>query len=300
MLLLLPLALSLALTAPIEVRSAAVDPALTEVGLRTRVGDLADRWTILVTDTGSPDLVAVELRGPEGHVERRELVLAGVTVEDRSRELAASLALLIEAGSQATPPKDPLRPDGSPQEPGPDATPTDPTPPDPPPPDHPPAPSPPSVRGFVALGPRVGLGRGLLFDGGADLHAGVWLARERLVPLVELGTTGAQQGEISLLQVRAGAGLGVGAPVTPRIWLGGHVLIHALWLRAREAGEGRAWSSSSDVGALVQYRGRRFYFGLRTGVDVTLPPLDVLGAGAHVRRGPARWFLSLGLGLLFG
>lgn len=296
----MPLALSLALTAPIEVRSAAVDPALTEVGLRTRVGELADRWTIVVTDTAAPDLVAVELQGPDGRALRRELVLAGVTVEDRSRELAASLALLIEAGTPATP-KEPgptsPRPD-PPQGPESDAAAT--PPPEAPPPDSDPSPPRPLVRGFLALGPRVGLGRGLIADGGADLHAGVWVARERLVPLVELGLTGAKQGEISLLQVRAGAGLAVGAPVTPRIWLGGHVLLHALWLRAREAGEGRAWSSSSDVGALVQYRGRRLYLGLRSGVDITLPPLDVLGADAHVRRGPARWFLSVGLGVLFG
>lgn len=277
----LPLAALWLLSAPpLEVRSATVDPARTEAGLRARVGDDLGGWTITVDDTAETDLVAVHLRAPDGRLVDRQLVLTGTTLEDRSRELAASLALLIEA----PPPSGPADPGPTDPDPAPD-------------PDPPPSPR---IRGFLGLGPRLELGRGLLVDGGVDLEGGVWLLRDHLQPLVGLGLSGAQQTGVSLLHLRLGAGLAVGAPLPRGLWLGAHALVHALWLRASDARDATVWSSTSDLGALLQYRGPRLYLGLRTGVDLTLPPLNVVGQRAEVRRGPARWFVGLSVGVRFG
>lgn len=287
-LLALPLAAVLGLSSPapaLEIRSASVDPARADAGLRARVGDDLGGWTIAVDDTADPGLVAVRLQAPDGRVVERQLALTGLTEEERSRELAASLALLMELPAPAPGPTPGPEP---PPDPAPESTP----PPDPPPP--------PPPRAFVALAPRVELGRGLLVDGGGALEAGAWLLRDHLQPLVSLGASAARQAGIDLLHLRFGAGLAVGAPLPRNLWLGGHLLVHALWLRASDDRTGAAWSSSSDLGALLQYRGRRLYLGLRTGVDLTLPPLHVTGQRAEVRRGPARWFVGLGIGLLFG
>ena len=91
----------LALLAPpqLDLSSAtAIDPRATTQGLHARVSTLDD-WSITVHDapTTSPErAVEVWLRAPDGGEHRRRLPLAGTTVEDRSRELAASLALLIK------------------------------------------------------------------------------------------------------------------------------------------------------------------------------------------------------------
>jgi hypothetical protein len=265
----------------LAVYSAAVDPAATEAGLRTRTGDALDQVAIEVSDAQEPGAVDVRLRGRDGSVTERRIALMGDTLEERSRELAAGLALLLE--SEDEPPPPPVEPPPKPPEP-------------------PPVAPRPRVRGWLGLGPRVELGPGVLFEGGGDLMAGVWLAREHVQPLLSAGFTAASQDNISLMQTRFGAGLAVGAPVGARrrIWLGGHVLGHALWARAHEIRTATLWLSSTEVGGLVQYRGSRFFLGLRTGVDLTLPPLAVRGTRARIQRGPARWIVGLVIGIAFG
>lgn len=257
--------------APLELRTDAVDPARTEAGLRARTGDALDHFAISVDPAPEPNSVHVRLRGPDGATRERTLALLGETIEDRSRELAASLALLMEASEPAPAP--------APQ---------------------PPPPRPP-VRGWLALGPRVELGTSVLVEAGADLLGGVWLARDHVQPLVSFGFTGTAQAGISMLHTRFGAGLAVGAPLRdPRIWLGGHVLAHAMWIRARELGTANTWHSATEIGGLLQIRGRRLFLGLRTGVDLTQPPLSVQGTRARIRRGPVRWVVGFVLGVTFG
>lgn len=279
----LPLALLARLAAApapgLEVRADAVDPQLTEAGLRARAGDL-EGWAIAVDPGPDPRTVEVRLRAPDGSTRRRRLALAGDTTEDRSRELAASLTLLMEA-----PGDPPVVVPPPPEE-------------QPPPPPQPPRPG---VRGWVALGPRVELGPGVRAEAGGDLMGGAWLVREHLQPIASVGLTGASQSGISLMHTRVGAGLAVGAALPDRrIWLGGHVLAHALWVRAHDATTAATWLSSTQIGGLLQYRGRRLYLGLHTGVDLTFPALSVRGDRARIRRGPARWALGLAIGVAFG
>lgn len=282
----LPLALLARLAAspaqPLEVRADAVDPQLTEAGLRARAGDL-EGWAIAVVPGPEPRAVDVVLRAPDGSTRRRRLALEGATIEDRSRELAAGLALLMEAPGDppvAAPPPPPT---------------TEPSPPEPQPP------SAPLVRGWIAAGPRVELGTGVLAEAGADVVGGAWLAREHVQPIASVGLTGAAQSGISLLHTRVGAGLAVGAALPdPRIWLGGHVLAHALWVRARDATTASTWLSSTQIGALLQYRGRRLVLGLHTGVDLTRPTVSVQGDRGRLRRGPARFVAGLVIGVAFG
>lgn len=88
---------ALALLAPpsLDLRATAIDPAAAEAGLRSRVSNLDD-WHLEVRDAPAPGEVQAVLRGPDGRTQRRRIALDGLTPEDRSRELAASLALLIE------------------------------------------------------------------------------------------------------------------------------------------------------------------------------------------------------------
>jgi hypothetical protein len=260
--------------AGLAVDSVAVDPAATEAGLRARTGDALDQVAIEVSDAQEPGAVDVRLRGRDGSVTERRIALMGDSLEERSRELAAGLALLLESAD----------------------VPPEPPPVQPPPKPEPPPPVPrPRVRGWLGIGPRVELGKSLLFEGGGDLMAGVWLAREHVQPLLSAGFTASSQDNISLMQARVGAGLAIGAALGKqrRIWLGGHVLGHALWARAHELRTATLWLSSTEVGGLVQYRGSRFFLGLRTGVDLTLPPLLVRGTRAQIQRGPVRYRVRL-------
>ncbi|WAS95916.1 hypothetical protein [Nannocystis punicea] len=261
--------------APLELHTDAVDHRLTETGLRARVGDDLDAWTISVRPGSTADALEVRLRGPDGATRTRRLVLTGATREDRSRELAASLTLLMDeapspprGGKPATPP--------------------------------PPARRPP-YSGWLGLGPRVEAGPKLV-EGGIDVMGGAWLLREHLQPIASLGLGGAAPEDVSLFHLRFGGGLAAGAPLFDRrIWLGGHVLAHALRSRLRERDHFRVdWTSSTEIGATLQYRGRRLFLGARTGVDLVLPARPVPGHGARIRRGPAQWMLGLVVGVVFG
>ncbi|MCY1009127.1 hypothetical protein OV079_26900 [Nannocystis pusilla] len=88
--------------APLELHTTAVDPRLTEAGLRARVGDELDAWTIDVRAGAGERELDVRLRGPDGASRTHRLSLSSDTREDRSRELAASLALLMD---EAPPPR---------------------------------------------------------------------------------------------------------------------------------------------------------------------------------------------------
>ncbi|WP_096327330.1 hypothetical protein [Nannocystis exedens] len=264
--------------APLELHTDAVDRRLTEAGLRARVGDDLDTWTIRVRGGPHERELAVRLRGPDGATRTRRLVLAGDTREDRSRELAASLTLLMDEAPPplrgdrpATPPPAPLRP------------------------------SPPPLQGWLGLGPRIEVGSGSV-EGGADVMGGAWLLRDHLQPIASLGFGGTAPEDVSVFHLRFGGGLAAGASLLKRqIWLGGHVLAHALRSRVRDLRHNDVdWTSSTEIGATLQYRGRRVFLGARTGVDLVSPSRSVAGHGARFRRGPAQWMLGLVIGVIFG
>lgn len=274
-------ALALLATPEIDLGAQAIDPIAAEAGLRSRVADL-DHWQLRVRDSATPGTVQVELRGPDGRSQRRRIALDGTTAEDRSRELAASLALLIEQWNDPTPTT--TKP-----------TTTKPTAVDPPPP--PPAPA---IRGWLGLGPRLELGRSLI-EPGLDLQGGAWLLREHLQPLASLGGSLAARDGLSLTTLRLGLGLAAGAPLREgRLWLGAHALVHGSWTRVHDARSAAVWASSSELGGLLQIRWPRWLIGLRTGVDLTLPTLRAKGDHARLQRGPAQFVVGLQFALRFG
>lgn len=286
----------LALVSPpsLDLRAGAIDPAATEAGLRSRVARLDD-WQVQVRDSTTPGEVDVVLRSRDGRSQRRRIALDGTTPEDRSRELAASLALLIEQWDDppAAPPKDP---------PANGASHPSPTTPASPPPDKPaqPPPVPTKPRGWLGVGPRLELGRSLV-EGGLDVQGGAWLLREHLQPLASLGWSVAARDGLSLNSFRLGLGLAAGAPLRDgRLWLGAHALAHGSVTLAHDARSATTGASSTELGGLLQLRWPRWMIGLRSGVDLVLPPLRARGDHARLTRGPAQFVLGVQFALVFG
>ncbi|MFY0539724.1 hypothetical protein [Nannocystis pusilla] len=260
--------------APLELHTAAVDPRLTEAGLRARVGDELDAWTIDVRAGAGERELDVRLRGPDGATRTRRLTLSSDTREDRSRELAASLALLMD---EAPPPAwgqtcDTARARVTPSLSR-------------------------LARPRPALRSRPRSGRGRRRRDGRRLAPARPPAADR-----KPRPRGAAPEDVSLFHLRVGGGLAAGASLLDRrIWLGGHVLAHALRSRVRERERIDVhWMSATEIGVTLQYRGRRLFLGARTGVDLVLPSRPVPGHGARIRRGPAQWTLGLVIGVVFG
>jgi hypothetical protein len=301
--LLQPVLLALAIlavlaAAPIEVGTDLVDAVKLEAGLRARVGPALDDWSIVVRPGNLADQVQVTITRRDGQGLAQAVRFQGHTVEDRTRELAASIPLLMEAYPQPPPPSE--SPPQPPLGPPPDQQPL---PPQAEPPGTPgPEPTGPALRGWLGLGPRIELGSGLRYDAGLDLMGGLWLAREHVQPILSLGFSGGARHGISVLHGRFGAGAAFGAPLgaRDRLWLGAHVLAHALYIHAAEAATDATWLSSTEVGGLLQYRGRRLFLGVRTGVDLTLPAVSIRGTRGVVRREIPRWCFGLMFGVVFG
>jgi hypothetical protein len=271
---------------PVEVTSDAMDldPTATREGLAVRLGAQADGWTVDVhDDPTAPTAVLVRMRPPAGEPVERSVVLAGTTAEERSRELAAELALVIEqhGRERAAPPAE---------------APAKPTPPEP-------APPPRSHRGFVAVAGRVGAGlsRQVDPDAGIDLRGGAYLVREHVVPMLSVGWSRSSAGPLVFDAVRFGAGAAFGAPLSRgRLWLGAGVLPQAMWAQARERVEAAAWWSSTEVSLQLHVRLRGFLLLLRTGVDLTFPPAVARGSDGRIRWGPVRFAAGVGIGAAFG
>lgn len=254
----------------LDLAAAAIDPAATAAGLRARAGPRLDGWSVTVRDAAAPGEVEAVLRSPTGEQRRRRLVLTGATTDDRSRELAASLALLVEEDDPEPDPKPP-----------------------------PTTPPPAKPRGWLGLGPRLEVGSPPA--GGLDLIGGAWLVRDHVQPLANLAWSSTASHGLRLHSLRLGGGVAAGAPLRAgRIWLGGHVLVHAQWVQARDAAVASAWTAATEVGGLVQVRWSRVVLAARTGVDLNFPPLRLQGAAAQISRGPAAWLLAINFGFVFG
>jgi hypothetical protein len=271
----------------LDLNATIIDPIATAAGLRARVGPLED-WSITVRDSIVFGEVEVSLRSPDGRTLQRQIALTGASHEDRSRELAASLALVIEQWDD--PPE---------VEPEPEPEPTPPVVPPTPPPVKPP-PQKPSVRGWLGVGPRLEL-FGSRPEAGADLQGGAWLLGEHLQPLLSVGWSYMGKDHLSLQTIRFGAGMAAGAPLARgRLWLGAHGIAHAAWTRVHDQRTEIVWGTSSELGGLLQVRGRRWLLGLRTGVDLAFPRLHARGRRDELTRVPGRWMLALTIGVVFG
>src|SRR5690606_12017257 len=178
-------------------------------GLRVRVGDELDRWSISV-EHESANRYRVELRRAGSAPDRRTVTLEGPTDEDRSRELAATLALIIDEADEA---------DGA------DALGAE---------HHEPSALELPI-GFVALEGHVGLGPPRNLDPalGLGLGGGMWLLDDHLQPRARVGWSHSWAGPLEVHQIHVGLGIAGGLPVG-RFWFGALVLPAFKWTYARQ------------------------------------------------------------------
>lgn len=270
-----------------------IDPVILDAGLRVRVGEAIDDWQIEIRATELRGTYEVTLRGPDhGEVERRQVNLVGQTDEDRSRELASLLAVIIEESIEAkvATAKDP-EPDPEP-EPQPEPEPEQPE----------PQPRPLMVpRAAISWEGHVGAGplRDPDIDLGVGLGVAGWLVRDHLQPRVRAWWSRSSGEDLRVDGVSVGAGLAAGAPIG-HWWVGVLALPVFKWTRAESIRPATVLAGGGELTALVQYRRPWLVIGLRTGVETTFRPLRILGNNDAVRWGPFRWLLVLEVGLGLG
>lgn len=259
----------------LRIRTPRVEPSAVQQGLALRVGEGWQRWTIEVDDGAAAGQVDVRLRDRAGRVHARSLTLEGETVDERSRALASSLALLVEQLDETDGMADPPRAD-------------------------PPPPRAEPVAGFLAVGPRAALNPGapLHVDAGASLVGGTWVARDHVLPVGELAWTRSSAGALTVDAIRVGAGaLGGAAGARGRLWGGAGALLRAQWARAHDSSTATGWWASPAVVGAIQYRGRFLVLGAWLGADLLLPPLRARGEAHVVRWSIVRPMASLQVGL---
>ena len=289
---LLPLVLAMAPTT-IEIDAPSIDAAATERGIRMRLGAEVDEWTIVVRGSGLvSDQLEAELHAPDGTVQRRAIVLSSSRPDDRSRELATALALIVEQHQREPP------------EPQPPPEPTVATPPAQQTVGLPPAVAPgppPAVDGWVALGGHaaVGLASPAHAAAGAGLRGGLWLVRDVLQPVIAIDWSRGLSSAPTLDAVRFGAGLAAGASLgASRWWVGAGATPRAAWVRGSDREAATRWVSSTEVAALVQFRPLRgALLALRTGFDLTFPPVRVVGRSRTIEWHEVRWMIALEVGM---
>jgi hypothetical protein len=263
----------------LRIQTPQVEPSAVQQGLELRVGEGWRRWTIEVDDGATAGQVDVRLRDRAGRVHARSLTLEGETVDERSRALASSLALLVEQLDETqTEQADPHR--------------TEPAP--------PPTPRARPVAGFLAVGPRAALNPGapLHVDVGASLVGGAWVARDHVMPVGELAWARSSVGSLTVDAIRMGGGvLGGAAGARGRLWGGGGALVRAQWARAHDSATATGWWASPAVVGAIQYRGRILVLGAWLGADLLLPPLRARGDAHVLRWSIVRPMASLQVGL---
>ncbi|MCX4245124.1 hypothetical protein [Paraliomyxa miuraensis] len=258
----------------LQVHTDRVGAAAVQQGLELRVGDDWRRWKIEIRDGSTPEHVNVTLRDRAGHLHTRRLVLDGASTDERSRELAAALALLVEQLEQGTPEPEPLP--------------------------RPPEPAPSPSSGFIGLGPRlaVGLRRSPAIDGGISVAGGAWLAKEHVQPIAELAWARSTRGALRLDGLRMGAGvLGGASGLGGRVWGGAGALMRVQHAKATAEGSARGWGTNPAIVGGLQYRGPLLVVGAWLGADLMLPPLLARGDGQALRWGIVRPMVTAHVGL---
>ncbi len=251
--------------AGLDLDAEGLDPEAVEAGLRIRVGDELDEWSISV-ERETPTRYRVELRRAGARPEQREVTLEGPTDEDRSRELAATLALILdEADDVGVTHPEPAALD--------------------------------LPIGFVALEAELALGppRDLDPSLGLGLAGGAWLLGDHLQPRARVAWSHSWAGPLEVHQVHAGIGLAGGAAVG-RVWLGALALPAFKWTYARQIRSSSAWFGGGELSVIAQYRRRHVVLGLRTGIEMTFPAPRVPGTREVIRWGHVRWLAVLEVG----
>jgi hypothetical protein len=262
-----------------------VDGEAIEEGLRARVGAVVDEWTITIEAVGE-QTYRVELLGPDGATQTREVTLDGETNEDRSRELASTIALILASQPLEDPatdePQTPENPPAVPES-------TDPS------PDPQPAKA---ATGLLVLEGHVGLGppRNLDADLGLGLAGGAWVVREHLQPRVAVRWSHSWAGDLRVHQFSGRLGLAAGAPLG-RFWLGVLAMPALEWTHARQIGTASAWAVGGEASLLGQVRYGHMVVGLRAGVETTFPAPRAIGTNDVIRWGHLRALLVVEIGL---
>jgi hypothetical protein len=260
-----------------------VDAEAVAAGLRARVGAVIDEWGITVEAVGG-QTYRVELLGPDGMTQIREVTLDGQTNEDRSRELASTIALIIQSLPSVEGP-----------EPEPETTDPDPD-------------KPARVTGLLLLEGHVGLGppRDLDEDFGLGLAGGAWVVREHLQPRAAVRWSHSWAGDLRVHQFSGRLGLAAGAPLG-RFWLGVLAMPAVEWTHAQQVRTGSAWSVGGEASLLGQFRHQRWpsaadgrgqlVIGLRSGIETTFPAPRATGTQDVIRWGHLRALLVIEIGL---
>ncbi len=261
----LAIALVLALGA-VRSRDASVDGPAVERALAIRSGRDTAAWTIDIEGRGERR-VHVTMRHRNGRIVRRDYVLEATTAEERSRELAAGIALALEQEAPAG--------EGA---------------------DGPSVAAP--IGGWVAAGLRLGAGRPDA-DGGVSLRAGMLWGRRHVQPIVHLGSVHARAAALRVDGVRVGLGLAGGAPWR-QWWFGAAVIPQLAHMVARGGPRtARSLASSTEITALAQWRSPvGVLVAARLGTDIQAPSLRAVGRRDSVRLAPVRLLVGVEVGLV--
>jgi hypothetical protein len=266
--------------------SEGIDGEAIDVGLRARVGAVVDEWAITVEAVDEQNY-RVELLGPDGVMQTHEVTLDGQTDEDRSRELASTIALLIGSRPREEPgagePSSSEDPHGS-------STPPTTDEPDPLPVKD--------VTGLLLLEGHLGLGppRHLDTDLGLGLAGGAWIVREHLQPRVAVRWSHSWAGDVRMHQLSGRLGLAAGAPLG-RFWLGVLAMPAVEWTHAQQIRTASAWSAGGEASLLGQVRHGPMIVGLRAGIETSFSALRAIGTNDVIRWGHVRALLVLEIGL---
>lgn len=256
-----------------------IDPSATERGIRVR-SERADEWSVTVTDLAEDyPHVQVIMRDPEGNEIERDVELKDATVEGRSRELAAIVALVIEEAPAADPPEP--RKTAKSQKPESDDELAS------------------ERTWWLGGGPRLELGppRLVTASGGLDARGGMWFG-QHFQALADVGWHASRQ-VASLNAIRVGAGLAAGTSLPARrLWLGGGLMPGLEVVVARGTRVRTTALFATDVFGIAQLRIKQAVLGLRTGITLNLPSAAVANQNVLVWNN-ARWFIGFSFGWIF-
>lgn len=271
-----------ALLAPpsVEAPPTLVDRQQTEQGVVTRLGTRGDDWTIGVVITSGTRAIAT-LHAPDGATLQREITLDGPDIEARSRQLATSVAIVID---NYDPPPALIATEtqtSAPEEPTGESLPT----------------------GWLAAGAHLStgpVGRAAV-AGGVTLAGGIGLARDHVQPMLTIGWRRSSADVLVVDGANIDGAVLVGLPLLRgQLWFGGGLGIGALGGYARDSVRASGWSAHLTVPIAVQLRLQRLFAEAYTGAEVGLPPLRFVGDATTLRWGQLRAMFGLRVGLRFG
>jgi len=272
----------------VEASSEAIDADAVRDGLVMRLSERADDWAVRVGPVTDGRGI-VSMSAPDGWVLTREVRIDAGDPTTRGRQLASSIAVVIEN----------YEPRASP--PPPDKT---------PPPDKAPPPDK-SAEAKTPLGPSGWIAAGALLSSGpagradvaagVDLAGGFWFAREHVMPYLSLGWRRATAGDLTVDAAHAAVGMAFGTPLGQgHIWVGGGLVAGAIGGFARDADSASGWGAQLGTPAMLVARAGRFFGSVHAGPQVALPPLHFRGQTDSLRWGHVRVAAGLRLGLRFG